>query len=510
MQAMAIGETTAGPDDAQANASFVVVVTHGRSGSTLVQALLNSFDGWRIKGENMDFPRGLYQADRDMRRTLREQWRDSKSPSAPWFDSTSYDASAFRADLAQALRRQLARGAAPGETTFGFKEIRFDDMTADGPEPLLDYVDFLADALSPCKFILLSRDIAQTARSGWFAEMAPEAVEAQLRPFQGALDQIARNRPEDAFRIDYADLKVGSQRLLEMLEFLDLPQDEDRVEAVLGASHSYKGGRGAAERPLIFIPPKEWKKDIRRAHELQAEGDADAAREIYADHVEKVRRGVILRLPASIAHRSGVTSYTIVKAPRLRLAFFPVPGAAAEEVLNLLGDAENSGGDPLAVPDPSLSLDDLENYKTFTIIRDPVERFVAAFARKVGPYFAKSEGLSPDFSDLNHFALNLREAQNRSFTVRNHFCRQGLWLGDRLDYLQRVYTADDLGSAARRIAEKAGRTLPAQEAPAKPSLAQLSRDALNALIDFYREDYALFSDHFDPTHAIEKWEEDQA
>ena len=510
MQAMAMGETTAGPDDAQANASFVVVVTHGRSGSTLVQALLNSFDGWRIKGENMDFPRGLYQADRDMRRTLREQWRDSKSPSAPWFDSTSYDASAFRADLAQALRRQLARGAAPGETTFGFKEIRFDDMTADGPEPLLDYVDFLADALSPCKFILLSRDIAQTARSGWFAEMAPEAVEAQLRPFQGALDQIARNRPEDAFRIDYADLKVGSQRLLEMLEFLDLPQDEDRVEAVLGASHSYKGGRGAAERPLIFIPPKEWKKDIRRAHELQAEGDADAAREIYADHVEKVRRGVILRLPASIAHRSGVTSYTIVKAPRLRLAFFPVPGAAAEEVLNLLGDAENSGGDPLAVPDPSLSLDDLENYKTFTIIRDPVERFVAAFARKVGPYFAKSEGLSPDFNDINHFALNLENAENRSFAARNHFCRQGLWLGDRLDHLNRICRADDFDAVARMIGERAGRTLPAGEAPAKPSLAPLTREALDALIAFYRRDYDLFGSLFDPTHAIEKWEEDQA
>lgn len=505
-----MGEAAADLDEAHKKASFVVVITHGRSGSTLVQALLNSFDGWRIKGENMDFPRGLFQADRDMRRTLREQWRDSKSPSAPWFDSTSYDASAFRADLAQALRRQLARGAASGETTFGFKEIRFDDLTAEGPEPLLDYVEFLADALSPCKFVLLSRDIASTARSGWFAEMAPEAVEAQLRPFHDALDQIARIRPEDAFRVDYADLKTGSKRLLEMLHFLGLPQDAAKVEAVLGASHSYKGGRGAAERPLIFIPPKEWKKDIREAHQLQAAGEEEAARAIYADHVDKVRRGVILRLPAPIAHRSGVPSYTYVKAARLRFACFPIPGAAAEEILDILGEAECPGGGALAAPDPVLSVDDLENYESFAVIRDPVERFVHTFTCKIGPRFAKSEGLSPEFSDLNHFALHLREALNRSFTARNRFCRQGLWLGDRLDHLQAIYTTDEFERAVRRIEEKAGRTPARPAPPSKPSLAALSKQALNALIAFYREDYDLLGDHFDPAHAIEKWEEDQA
>ena len=43
------------------NYQHVLIITYGRSGSTLLQGLLNSIDGCIVRGENYDACKGLFR-----------------------------------------------------------------------------------------------------------------------------------------------------------------------------------------------------------------------------------------------------------------------------------------------------------------------------------------------------------------------------------------------------------------------------------------------------------------
>ena len=141
--------------------SFLFVVTCGRSGSTLVQGVLNSIPGFSICGENNNacldlwgFYKKWYGAVNNYKNNIMPV--DSRNS---WFQTC--DVSCLKTGM-RVLLRNLCSGDLC-DRVVGFKEIRWRGM--DGLEEFLVWLD---SVFSPCRFLFLTRDHAEICNSKWF------------------------------------------------------------------------------------------------------------------------------------------------------------------------------------------------------------------------------------------------------------------------------------------------------------------------------------------------------
>ena len=160
----------------------ILVITYGRSGSTLLQGILNSIDGILIRGENHNFCYGLYLAYKSLLQTINQPWigDTGETPESAWFGCQEFDAETFLEGIQVTLRKLLLGGkdyAAGGIRCYGFKEIRYIEVD---DQELLGYLRFLAQIFPNPGFIFLTRDHRQVANSAWWRGQDPLVVEREL------------------------------------------------------------------------------------------------------------------------------------------------------------------------------------------------------------------------------------------------------------------------------------------------------------------------------------------
>src|SRR6266542_2209527 len=92
--------------------SSVLIITYGRSGSTLLQGLLNSIEGCLVRGENYNFCYGLYRSYRSLRATHHRYGgrNRSSSPAHPWFGAELLSETRFLDDARRLVENQLRPG----------------------------------------------------------------------------------------------------------------------------------------------------------------------------------------------------------------------------------------------------------------------------------------------------------------------------------------------------------------------------------------------------------------
>lgn len=218
----------------------VLVVTYGRTGSTLLQGVLNSINGLVVRGENGNVFRHLYEMVADLREHALHgtAW----TPDTPWFGFHE-----MAADLTLDRLRPLARGMLlgsdadnPAVYAVGFKEIRYLDMRDD----LEEYLDFLAELFPETAFIFNTRKATDTRKSGWWAGEPEDEVIEQFVELERRFDRYASTH-DHCFQITYEDVVEMNDRLRELFTFLGAAYDPSRLEAVLAISHSYANNRDA-------------------------------------------------------------------------------------------------------------------------------------------------------------------------------------------------------------------------------------------------------------------------
>lgn len=157
-----------------------------------------------------------------------------------------------------------------------------------------------------------------------------------------------------------------------------------------------------------------------------------------------------------------------------------------------------------------------ENATTFAIIRDPVKRLISCYRNRVVDLKdlestareLERRGL-PLEPDINTFVLNLAEYQKANKIIEHHSRSQGQFLDGSLDYLDRVYPIKKLDECMDwlktfkpdleiRRAKSGGSSF---------SLNDLSREALEAAIAFYRQDYELLNEYFTPREISREYKE---
>lgn len=215
---------------------YVIVCTIGRSGSTLLQGILNALDGCCVRGENGNFLLGIYEAYRAMgqAKTIASH---KTLPTHPWYGGEYFDQKKFMIDIRRIFDEQLA--FPKGTSLAGFKEIRWTQDWLRNVS-LSEYIDFLQLLFGDLKIIFLTRDIndiyiSQT-RAGF------PNMEKDFQHFSRHVEKYysdMRSIQMPVFEIDYNDLLSVSHRMIKMFDFLNIDYEFKNVEQVLSTEHSY-------------------------------------------------------------------------------------------------------------------------------------------------------------------------------------------------------------------------------------------------------------------------------
>ncbi len=229
--------------------SFVVILAVGRSGSTLLQGVLNSFPNFLIRGENNLFIAHMYRIYNDLL-LAKNKSAAPTTPEHPWFGCEELDAEAFILDCAKVVTRQIIGGRGSCKLdAIGFKEIRWSYSELSGSAPW-NFFQFIEHVFPHAKFILLTRDVDQILQSAWWPGVNIPATASQIQSFYF----MARNAPvKRLFEIDYIDLKPRTKRLKELVGFLGQTYSE-RIDQVLQTPHSYDASESnLRERELSHL-----------------------------------------------------------------------------------------------------------------------------------------------------------------------------------------------------------------------------------------------------------------
>jgi hypothetical protein len=210
---------------------FVFIVAYGRSGSTLLQGVLNSIPGYLIRGENRDALHHLFRfhqtctGERDRLGPTRGPL-DSRHP---FFGIDGFPEATSLQDLRRLALDTVLRPE-PGTRVSGFKEIRWYH-----PD-LIEYVSFLREVFPGARFVINTRDHADVVRSKWWADH--DDPERELDRIEHGFDRLAAQLGEAAHRVHYDDYAADPGALTGLLDWLDEPFEPDRIAAVYRVRHS--------------------------------------------------------------------------------------------------------------------------------------------------------------------------------------------------------------------------------------------------------------------------------
>lgn len=209
---------------------FVFVVTYARSGSTLLQSLLNTCPGVQVRGENTNTLFHLFKAVRAVEATrIFGRHPQTKAPDEPWFGSFAVRPKLFEtAMITNFVRNVLAPD--PGTQVTGFKEIRYNRTYIRKPD-FAPYMDFLLTVFPHAKVVFNTRRATDVANSAFLADEKPENVVAWVTD---ADDNFASYDAgsDRTILMRYEDYTKDHTLVHNMLDFLDLDWNPDMVERV--------------------------------------------------------------------------------------------------------------------------------------------------------------------------------------------------------------------------------------------------------------------------------------
>lgn len=214
------------------NFSHAFIVTYGRSGSTLLQGVLNAIPGATIRGENGGILHAISQIDRGLAQA--EKFAAAASePTHPWYGADDFDRRSYVDQLVEQFVRDILQP--PSDATLvGFKEIRHGMQKAS-----LDwYLDFVLDRFPGGCLIVNTRDMDSVIASNRAAghAVSPE----QLQRTDTNIRSYAERRPDRCFHVRYDDYVKDPDNLQSLHEFLGATFDRAAIESVLAQTHSVR------------------------------------------------------------------------------------------------------------------------------------------------------------------------------------------------------------------------------------------------------------------------------
>ena len=230
---------------------YLFVVTYGRSGSTLLQSLLNTIPGYAIRGENAN---GLYHIMRLIDIYLRENnfklraeqlagrskaVPDIGTPADPWYGLELVDVERVALRLCDVFCEEVLH-IPEGTRVAGFKEIRyFNDLNF-----LPMQLSLMQRYFPKARILFLTRDAEEVMNSSWWRTHDRAVLGPKLERAHGLFAEYAEAH-EGCFTLDYASFAGGPEALAPLYDFLGESMDVAAVEKVLARRLTHMKNVGA-------------------------------------------------------------------------------------------------------------------------------------------------------------------------------------------------------------------------------------------------------------------------
>ncbi|WP_020401486.1 glycosyltransferase family A protein [Kordiimonas gwangyangensis] len=210
----------------QPRGGYVFVVTYGRSGSTLVQTVLQSIDGYFMRGENENVLYGIFSAWRRAH-SIRQRFdtRRKVPENGPWFGADEVDAEAFADRMVDAFIAEIVRPPEDARVV-GFKEIRYGDLEED---ELVEFLEFMRRFFPRARFVFNTRAWQDVAKSSWWQDMGEGFVENLVSRSDRAFARFAAAYPSECHTMRYEDYADSIEPFKALFDFLGEPIAEGRL-----------------------------------------------------------------------------------------------------------------------------------------------------------------------------------------------------------------------------------------------------------------------------------------
>ncbi|MDZ5623583.1 sulfotransferase [Nocardioides bizhenqiangii] len=217
---------------------YVFVVTYGRSGSTLVQGILNAMPRTLVRGENGLYVQHLFRAWQAAD-GIREK---RKGRSAHRASNAFFGINALTRGRFVRSAQRLVVGGILGKhdqkdyDRIGFKEVLWHQVAPDETEPFFAWLD---EVCPGAKYVLNSRDIEQVVGSGFWQRQDADAAMAAIRRVIEIQDHLRATRPdrvhETRYEVITGDDRAASDAALRGLaEFVVGSCDDALLETLRG------------------------------------------------------------------------------------------------------------------------------------------------------------------------------------------------------------------------------------------------------------------------------------
>ncbi len=211
---------------------YVFIVTYGRSGSTLLQNLLNALEGYCIRGENNHTLYHLSQAwnaveTAESMRGMRMKAVPS-GPAHPWYGAERVDPDSYGRALCDTFVREVLR-LDPGVRVGGFKEIRYHMQR----HAFSQQLNFIRRHFPKARFIFNTRDHDAVTKSGWWAKQDPTHVKEVLTGAEALYQDYLAVHPERCLHLHYDDYAGKPEAMRPLFDFLGEPWDGDLVTRIM-------------------------------------------------------------------------------------------------------------------------------------------------------------------------------------------------------------------------------------------------------------------------------------
>lgn len=225
--------TNTGQSTGQLNFQSIVIVTYGRTGSTLLQGMLNTIDGVVMLGENENAFFQLFSYLNTIKRLAARKLTDM--PSSPFYGAAQLNVEAAKQQVRATIDNYFAPFKSdPYVQVVGFKEVKFKD----NPEDLVAYLEFLEQMFPKPLFIFLWRDHDEVLNSGWWKYEDRVRATAILELLEGKSLSFSEHR-KDCFTLTYADLKPDAPKLRDLFAFFGANFNKEKISKILQIPHSY-------------------------------------------------------------------------------------------------------------------------------------------------------------------------------------------------------------------------------------------------------------------------------
>ncbi|UHD14546.1 sulfotransferase [Thiocapsa bogorovii] len=206
---------------------YVFIVTYGRSGSTLLQAVLNSIQGYCIRGENNLAILPLYRSTQRLLKA-KQDYRVKPIPSNhPWYGLDNIDLDRYTRSLVDAFVTNVLIPPADCRVC-GFKEIRYY-----AAEEITELLDFFRTAFTDSRIVFNTRDALAVARSRWNAKMDQAAVVESVHRMDAVFADYQAKHPEQTYLVLYDQYAKDPSKLEGLFDFLGEAFDPVIVGRVL-------------------------------------------------------------------------------------------------------------------------------------------------------------------------------------------------------------------------------------------------------------------------------------